>query len=747
VFRALRFTEGWPVVALYLQRLVHERVIDTQSEAIPDRLLTELFDYVDAQVIGSLPAPLFRTLAAAAGWTDLTDADVDGLFGPRGAVADLIGVHQVAQPGAHDRIHLHPVIRRTILRRHRPQVNVAMRMVAERFLALARYARAAECYLAAGDAEAAADCALQLDDGFVTLTGTRPVITENDDDRAELAADPEIRLALVSAQRLLEPARNLPREALAVLDAIRGERPALDKAALGVAVLTLLDAGRTAEAGALVDEARPSFADVTTGADLVLLAAQLALFAQLGRFDEGMRLWQPLRRRVFGSPVWVSQLIRFEVQAARARGRWEVEHDALTRMVAQARTGRAIPFIAVALAEAVFGAWLAGENESCEAYRTELKSLVERYDVPALLRFTLAANGSAPRVGSTNVPLWDARAFLLAAADAPDGGSAAQYARAGLEAADAAGEPLTKVLARVCAAEKLGSPRVRLREALELCTVLDASPLADSVSALAEYGDARGMLAPFVNRMRHRSSVVVTAGDVPLSISLADGTVSRGEERVDVSEGVLALLTALAVESHPVGRERLIDRVWPDLQDESAYNALKMCVHRARQQLGDPGAIVASRGGYALAPAICVDVRWLQRELDRIRRDAVPNGDVPALEEVFERLAVGRPASYANWEWFEPIEQTLEAATREVGMFLAERALRAADHVRALAIAQTLTKLDPLDEGARGIAIRAHLAANDRGAAILEFRGYKSLLRAELDVEPSAELKRLLEAS
>jgi len=401
--------------------------------------------------------------------------------------------------------------------------------------------------------------------------------------------------------------------------------------------------------------------------------------------------------------------------------------------------------LALALAEAVFGAWLAGEDDLYEAYRTELALVIERHDVPAMLRFALAATGRAPRLGSSNAPLWDARAFLLAAASAQDGTTAARYAQAALEAGDVADEPLTRVLVRIGAAEKAGSARARLREALGLCERLGATPLHDAVRALAEHGDVRGVLAPFVNRLRHRAAIAVAPEDAPLTIALADGTVWRGEERVDVSEGVLALLLALAVEGQPVGRERLVDRLWPDLHDESAYNALKMCVHRARGQLADPNAVVVSRGGYALAPQVDVDLRRLQLALERIRRDSVPDADVPWLEEIFERLVRGRPAAFANWEWFEPVERELEAATRDVGAFIAARALRAGDHVRALAIAHALTKLDPLDEAARQIAISAHIAANDRGAALLEYRGYREILREELDVEPSADLLRMIE--
>jgi DNA-binding SARP family transcriptional activator len=745
LFSASRFTEGWPVVALYLQRLMQEGALDPQSDVVPDSLLIELFDYIDAQVIGKLPAPAMRALIAAAGWSDLTEAEIEAAYGETGAIADLVRVHQLARAGAQERVELHPLVRRTIVQRHGRQLTVALRLLAERFVANETFARAAECYLLANDLAAAADCGMQVENGFLTLVGTRPTGVAYGDNAAGHAMNPEIRLAVASARRLIEPSHNLPREVLSVRESTRGETPALDKAAIGIAVLTLIDAGRTAEAVALMDEAAPQENEPGSGPDLVMLTARLALLAHLGRFTEGMHLWQPLRRRVYGNPVWVAQLIRFEVEDARARARWEVEHEALERMISMARSGRAVPMIGLALAEAVFGAWLAGENVLFELYRENLEELVERYDIPLLLRFMLAATGRPPRIDVATSPLWDARAFLIATAGAQDGALAARYVQAALEAADIADDPVIKVLARVAAAEKVGSSRARFREALALCDTIESDPLRDSVSALADRGEVRGMLAPLVNRLRHRAAIVVAAADVPLGISLADGTIRRGEEQVDVSDGVLALLLALAVESQAVTRDRLVDRLWPDLQDESAYNALKMCVHRSRQQLGAPGAIIVSRGGYALAPEIDVDLVWLQRALERMRRDMLPATDLTRLEETFARLVRGRPAAFANWEWFEQVEQTLDAATHEVGAYIAARALREHDHVRALGIAQALTKLDPLDESARHIAISAHIAADDRSAAILDYRGYKTLLRAELDVEPSAGLKRLIE--
>jgi DNA-binding SARP family transcriptional activator len=746
LFRASRLTEGWPVAALYLHRIVQEGAFDPLQDAVPEALLAELFDYVDAQVLAKLPSPALSTLIVAAGWSDLTEAEIEAADGGSGAIADLARVHQLVRPGGGGRVELHPLVRRTIAQRHPRRLTAAMRLVAERFVADERFARAAECFLVADDVVAAADCAMHVQDGFLTLVGMRRPVDATGNDAAGLSLNPEIRLAIASARRLIEPSRNLSREALSVLESRRGDAATVDKAAIGVTVLALLDAGRTAEAIALMEEAPPDDDEPASGPDLVLFTARLALFAHLGRFEAGLQLWQPLRRRIHGSPVWLSQLLRFEVEAARARARWEVEHEALERMISLAHSGRAVPVIGLALAEATFGSWLAGEDDLFEAYRTSLVLLVERYDIPALLRFALAVSGRAPRIGRSTVPRWDARAFLIAAAGAQDGTLAAGYVQAALEAADVADGPMMKIVARVAAAEKVGGARGRLREALALCESIESTPLRDSVAALAERGDVRGMLAPLVNRLRHRASMVVAAEDVPLMVSFAEGAVSRGEERIDTSDGVLALVLALAVEAQPVTRDRLVDRLWPDLHAESAYNALKMCVHRTRHQLASPSAIVVSRGGYALAPEIDVDLRRLHVTLERIRRDTVPAADLPRLEETFKGLVRGRPAAFAAWEWFEPVERTLEAAAHELGAFIAARALSEGDHVRALGIARALTKLDPLDESARQVAIRAHIAANDRSAAILEFRAYKALLRTELDVEPSADLKRLLEA-
>jgi len=117
--------------------------------------------------------------------------------------------------------------------------------------------------------------------------------------------------------------------------------------------------------------------------------------------------------------------------------------------------------------------------------------------------------------------------------------------------------------------------------------------------------------------------------------------------------------------------------------------------------------------------------------------------DLVTIERAFDRLKSGRPAAFLAWAWFEETERSLLAATRELGEALARDALQRDDHLRALEISQFLTALDPFDEAAREMTISAHLAARHRGAALIEYRQYRKVLKDELAVEPSAVLHQL----
>jgi DNA-binding SARP family transcriptional activator len=113
--------------------------------------------------------------------------------------------------------------------------------------------------------------------------------------------------------------------------------------------------------------------------------------------------------------------------------------------------------------------------------------------------------------------------------------------------------------------------------------------------------------------------------------------------------------------------------------------------------------------------------------------------------QIFEQLTLGRPPWFADWPWFSATEALLQRATQEIGIHYGNRLLAQGDPVAALTAAQRLIGVDPLSEAARELAIRAHIAANDRSSALSEFRRYQQLLGEELGVEPSPALRRYIE--
>jgi DNA-binding SARP family transcriptional activator/predicted RNase H-like HicB family nuclease len=269
---------------------------------------------------------------------------------------------------------------------------------------------------------------------------------------------------------------------------------------------------------------------------------------------------------------------------------------------------------------------------------------------------------------------------------------------------------------------------------------------------LAEYArDGRRPPAP------DREAVAIKLVSVPfeakahyrpnVQIDVTAGKVLKDGAEVPMRGTTLELFVALATESRDVSIETLCERLYPGIGGDQAYAALKMCVHRARKQIGAGGVIETTENGYRLADNVIIDIRFLSQIVRAVRTRSVAKAIEARLDVIFADLIAGRPAAYSAWEWFSPIERTLKSATREIGLHLAESALRTGDSERALEIAQRLALLDPLDETVHELAIRVHLARGDRASALQTFRRYASDLQEQHGMEPSPALRALVEAA
>lgn len=749
IYRIRQLTEGWPVPMLFFAQLARDSTLD---DVPPDtRAVGDLYDYLDGHVVMPLEEPVMRALATSAGLGEVSIDEFEALFGVHSVemlVRAMCRDYQVARLAAGGTLGVHPLIAAVIRERHAGMQREALQALGNACLRRGNVERAVQCFLAADDVPKAADVYVSscMHAGDVTLHSISRL--PETCDPMTLTFYPALWVGVVGGRRLTTKPEVLLYEARRVFESLPPDCPdLLFNAVLAAYALTLKDAGKLLEARALLESARVG-ADGKAAGELHLLAVRARLDSVDGRHTEALQTLRKIEGCILDEPTWLSQLLRMEVTAARACGQWEVEYQAVERMLDVARKAGSLAIVGMALAEGAFGAWLAGEESLLEAYRTQLDLLTQKHHVPVLLNLDLAMLGRGLARSHSGSYEWDARAYLVAGADCDDPGRAAEYLQAAVELADNSGVALVRVLSRIAAAERMSATRTRrLQEAAEIAATIDSPSLRESVRRLTEHGEPKGMLSPLVNRLRRRSSMPQEAGvRGNLSISLAHGAVYRDESEIHVSEGGWALLAALAIEGRTVGRETLCDRLWPDMPLESATNALKMCVRRTRQQLGDADAILSTNGGYALAKHADVDLPRIDAVRAALARGERHAFDDAIVENLFERLRGGRPASFANWEWFEETEWQLQAAARELGEFLAERSLSRNDVARTLEIGRSLTALDPLDESARKLTISAHLAANDRNAALVEFRRYQKVLKEELAAEPSPDLKRMVSA-
>jgi DNA-binding SARP family transcriptional activator len=185
-------------------------------------------------------------------------------------------------------------------------------------------------------------------------------------------------------------------------------------------------------------------------------------------------------------------------------------------------------------------------------------------------------------------------------------------------------------------------------------------------------------------------------------------------------------------------RERLAEVLWSEEVPERAARNLTEAAYRLRHAL--PGLVEADRGTLRLvaAAATWVDVwefeTWMRAATRDDLRQAVALYRGELAPEVYD-------------DWIAPRRALLADQYRSALAALAEQAERDGALLDAFQYYHWLTAADPLDEaGHRGL-MRAYLRSGHASAAIQQFERLATLLRSELDIEPSPETSVLVEAA
>jgi DNA-binding SARP family transcriptional activator len=212
-----------------------------------------------------------------------------------------------------------------------------------------------------------------------------------------------------------------------------------------------------------------------------------------------------------------------------------------------------------------------------------------------------------------------------------------------------------------------------------------------------------------------------------------------------------ALLAALLLErNRPVSADRLIDALWGERAPASAANSVQVYVSRLRRTLASAcrdAQLLTKPTGYVLAVRDDdVDAEQFERLLAE-GREALRAGEAARAEAVLARalgLWRGSPLadfvleSFARNEIARLEELHLRATAARI-----EAVLALGRHAEALSELQALVAEHPLDEEIRAHLMLAMYRSGRPADALASYRDLRRLLRDELGLDPSPELREL----
>jgi DNA-binding SARP family transcriptional activator len=752
LYHIYNLTHGWPVPALSLLRAGVAETFDATGWHLDHPALKDLFDWLDTNVIATLSQDVRSALLRCVACCDMAPADFDVVVESPAGRADrqLYRNSQCADIGFSGEIRVHPLIALAARARYAVEVDRYAREAATLFLDQGEPVRAARAMVSIRDLdrasiildEAGFDAARELG-GF-----PYPGLLLEHYSRTKPAYEryPLLWLNLVPCRYYAVGPKTLSREGADLIKSYDGRRLDLLERWVVATTSVLFNEGgdlHMAErlAGALRQPGDEP--DATASLDL----AEMYLDVSHGRYRSALERWHRLDVAFRSLPVWYGLHLRCAARAEVRLGNLDAGEDALRTLLSLLRIGGCPSLATFGDMEAALVAWHKGDVVGFRTFRANFAAIVKSYDVPAMWSVLGALYGddlSADKPGD----LYDALSALILAGDCRDDRALA-LARRALASADATGDVAMQVWSRIVAAARDPlNARELVAEAGALARATDSAALKELVSTYLE-PSSPGWLAPvvFLQGLPSRSHAPEPQIDFAsngLMVCVATGELRRGGDSVKVSEGTLQLLVFLAVRG-PSNRNAIVDRLWPDLEGDAGNNALKVCVHRVREQLGDVASISVAKSMYSLGKNVESSYPGIQR-LVAMAAQPLSEEAVPEFSATFDSLTRGLIAGWPSWEWYRPITRSLIDAMNALGAALAKYELDRGNPQLALQIARRVIGVDSVDESARALAIRAYRDMHNPAAALAEFNEFSFILKRDVGTEPSENLKRALSA-
>lgn len=184
----------------------------------------------------------------------------------------------------------------------------------------------------------------------------------------------------------------------------------------------------------------------------------------------------------------------------------------------------------------------------------------------------------------------------------------------------------------------------------------------------------------------------------------------------------------------PVARQRLAFLFWPDSTETQARSNLRNLLHTLCQALPNGEHFVEADTQtiqWRAGSPYTLDVDILLSSLDRTQ----------TAEELHQALGVYRgpllPSCYDDW--IVPERERLEQRVADVVQQSIDRLEQEGDYRNAIVFAQQLVRRDPLREDLYRQIMRLYALSGDRAGIARTIKECRSVLKNELDVEPSRQ--------
>lgn len=238
----------------------------------------------------------------------------------------------------------------------------------------------------------------------------------------------------------------------------------------------------------------------------------------------------------------------------------------------------------------------------------------------------------------------------------------------------------------------------------------------------------------------------------PTTVWRVDGTKVKGALWQQAK--VRALLALLAVNNgQPIHKERIVECLWPDMEDDSAQHNLHTAVHNLRRSLEpnlqratDSRYIHYEKGCYLLNGETThwLDVAVFEEAVSHARQTAEVHQSIASYQKAIDLYRddfLVDLGSAISWHWREQErlrELYLDTLEKLGHLYEQQGQDKVATNIYLKALA-----VDPCRETACRQLMQICLRLSNRAAALAHFQRLAHALQTELDVMPSEETRKL----